>query len=151
MANEATDIRLPSEQEQALAKRSQNVLARLINEQHPTIQLQASHHQDEILELSQSSAQLISRLLTEIADGNAVTLIPVHAELTTGQAAELLNVSRPHLVSLLENGVIEFHRVGTHRRLYAQDVLSYKAQTADKRQKALAELTDLSQQQGMGY
>jgi len=64
-------------------------------------------------------------LLVEMAAGNAVTLIPVHAEQTTQQAAEILGVSRPFLVSQLETGNIKFHQVGTYRRIHFLDVMAY--------------------------
>ena len=92
---------------------------------------------------------LFVQLLGEIANGNAVTIVPVHAELTTQQAAEYLNVSRPHVVKLIESGVLPHHKVGTHRRIKAADLFRYKAvRDADSR-KAVAELTRLSQEMGL--
>ncbi|WP_050978415.1 helix-turn-helix domain-containing protein [Beggiatoa alba] len=77
--------------------------------------------------------------------------MPIHAELTTQEAAELLNVSRPYLVSLLEKGEIPFHKIGSHRRVLAKDIIEYKKNLQAKRLETLNELTALSQTLGMGY
>lgn len=90
-------------------------------------------------------------LLRHTAEGNAVTLVPVHAELTTQQAADLLNVSRPHLVKLLESGELPFHRTGRHRRIFAKDLFTYRDERREKSRQAFEELAELSQKHGLGY
>ncbi|HEX5409872.1 MAG TPA: helix-turn-helix domain-containing protein [Gemmatimonadaceae bacterium] len=88
---------------------------------------------------------LFLELLGHLAEGDAVTIVPIHAELTTQQAADLLNVSRPHLVRLLGTGAIPFRKVGTHRRLLAKDVFRYRAEQRERSEVALRELAAASQ------
>jgi len=103
------------------------------------------------LSLPASAIRLLLDLLTEMAAGNAVTLIPVHAQLTTQQAADVLNVSRPFLVNLLEEGKIPHVKVGTHRRILFEDLMRYKKSVDRERHKALDELVKQSETLGVGY
>ena len=98
-----------------------------------------------------SALRLLVDLLTEIGEGNAVSIIPIHAELTTQDAADVLNVSRPFLVQLLECGEMPFHKIGTHRRVRYQDVISYKERIDVERNKVLDALAEQAQELKMGY
>lgn len=95
--------------------------------------------------------ELLLEVLSQMANGNAVTIVPVHAELTTHQAAELLNVSHPYLIGLLEAGKIPCRMVGTHRRIRFADLMEFKKKDDAERDAALAELTRQAQDLGLGY
>lgn len=91
----------------------------------------------------------IITLLIEAGNGNAVQIVPVQAELTTQQAADLLNVSRPHLIKLLKTGELAHRMVGTHRKLLAKDVLSYRDRSTEQRRKALRSMVALDEEMGL--
>ena len=95
--------------------------------------------------------RVLVAILTEIGEGNGVSIIPIHAELTTQDAAEVLNVSRPFLVQLLECGKIPFHKIGTHRRVRYQDVVAYKELIDNERSRALDALAEQAQALKLGY
>jgi excisionase family DNA binding protein len=87
-------------------------------------------------------------LLKDLRAGYSVTLLQLGAALTTTDASKLLGMSRQFLVKLLEKGEIPFHKVGTHRRIYARDVLAYKAKRDAARRKALDDLAQAEYQEG---
>jgi excisionase family DNA binding protein len=110
--------------------------------------LNAGH---EPVVLPAAAVRMLGSLLAELAKGNAVTLMPHHAELTTQQAAGLPNVSRPFLVGLLESGQLPFHKVGTHRRVRYSDLITFKRRRDNESEAALRELAALSQGTGQDY
>ncbi|MCY1029909.1 helix-turn-helix domain-containing protein [Corallococcus sp. BB11-1] len=115
---------------------------------HPLFSLLGPNH--ESVPLPTDVLTLMQQLLAILASGDAVTVVPVHKELTTQQAANLLNVSRQYLVQLLDEGRIPFHRTGTHRRVYSKDVLEYRARQKSDRRAQLDAMMRESQDAG-GY
>jgi len=106
---------------------------------------------DDVGELTvpRGALELFARVLAHMAAGQAVSVVPAHAELTTQQAADLLNVSRPYLVKLLDEGEIEFRKVGTHRRVKFSSLMDYVRQDDRRRRAAADELSALTQEMGL--
>jgi len=94
---------------------------------------------------------MLMDILEAMAAGRGVTVIPENAELTTVQAAEVLNVSRPFLIKLLEDGALAYRKVGKHRRILIEDVMSYKNGIDRDREAILDRLAAEAQELGMGY
>lgn len=140
---------LPTEQDAELARTSSRLLAAYIG-QGDTARLRLIDGEDEI-EVPVAALRMLVDILANMAEGNAISLVPIHAELTTQQAADFLGVSRPHLVSLVDKGQIPHHKVGTHRRIYFRDVLAYRKARMGKSQAALDALAAQAQDLGMEY
>jgi excisionase family DNA binding protein len=102
----------------------------------------------ESIVLPASAFEALKAVVTGMAQGMAMTLIPSGHELTTQQAADLLRISRPSVIRLLEDGAIPFHKVGTHRRIDVEDLLRYRAERNEQRRAALRELTEISDEIG---
>jgi excisionase family DNA binding protein len=146
-----SDLVTPSPRDTQLAAESSRRLVSLLRRKAKLSLRAFAGRKEETIEIPRSAFRLLSDILTEMAKGNAVTFIPVHAELTTQQAADYLNVSRPYLIDLLEKGIISFHKVGTHRRILFKDLVEYKTQIDKKRLQALEALSQVDQELGLGY
>jgi excisionase family DNA binding protein len=141
---------MPTGEDIRLAKQSGRVLAAHLGK--PTkLRLVEDDRESEVVVLPNSAMRLFVDMLGHMARGDAVMLVSVNAELTTQRAADLLNVSRPFLIRLLENGEIPHHMVGTHRRVRASDLMAYKESIDKQRMAALDELAKEAQDLGMGY
>lgn len=146
------ELTVPTKTEAFLAQESGQRLASFLEEQNDlSIQIKKDGKQTEEIVLPASAFRLLVNVLFEMAKGNAVTLIPVETEMTTQQAADFLNVSRPFFVRLLDEEKIPCRKVGTHRRILFRDLQDYKERDTTERLRVLAKLTDQAQQLNMGY
>jgi excisionase family DNA binding protein len=137
-----------SEQERSQIALVEDFFARLNNESEPDCLRLVSSTGEEI-DLPEPVFHLLRQLVHDLAQGNSVTIVPVHKELTTQEAADLLNVSRQYLVELLEAGTIPFTKVGTHRRIQFGDLIDYKQRRDASRREGLSRLTKQSQKLGL--
>lgn len=101
------------------------------------------------IKIPPSVHKILLKVVQEMASGNAIAVVPVHHELTTQEAAELLNVSRPHVVKLLEEGAIPYHLVGTHRRVRFDDLISYRERRSERRKEILTALAEENEELGL--
>jgi excisionase family DNA binding protein len=147
MNNLSMQIKSPSHQERGIAKQSLKRIEGL----HRIPKNTALNLDGLSVQLPASAVKLIFSILNEMAEGNSLTLIPSHAHLTTQEGADMLNVSRPYFVKLLEKGKIPFEKVGTRRRVLASDVKIFMNKSSVEREKALQELIDQAQKLNMGY
>ena len=148
MTYTSSEPAVPSDQDAILAREVSRALAGA-SDSALRVQVTAAGHEVTTFDLPPSVARLLMDVLKEMAAGHAVSVVPLEAEITTQQAAELLNVSRPYVVGLVEKGTLPARMVGNQRRLPLQDVLAYKADNRAKRLKTLEELTALDQELGL--
>ena len=135
-----------------MARETGRQLAPYLRSDHDLrVQVLDGDTRSEVVSIPEPAFRLLVDILAKMADGNAVTVLPTTAELTTQQAADLLNVSRPYLVRLLEDGALPHRKVGTHRRVAFRDLADYKRGVDAARREALAELAAQAQELGMGY
>lgn len=140
---------LPTKMDATLARETSRSLAPRIRSKAPLSFRVGDAPQEETLQLPAPAVKMLVRILEEMARGNAVTLIPVHAELTTQEAADMLNISRPSLIQLLDEGKMEYRKVGTHRRIRFDALMAYKRQADAERRAALTELAAYDQEIGI--
>jgi excisionase family DNA binding protein len=140
---------LPSEAEAILAKETSRILSGRAQTADPLQLRMLDDPAGGAVNLPATAVRMLIHILEEMARGNAVTLIPVHAELTTQEAADMLNISRPSLIQLLDEGKIEYRRVGTHRRVRFEALMAYKRRADAERRAVLAELAAYDQELGL--
>lgn len=141
---------LPNAETASLAHESATTLSRMLRE-HPQIDRAHVRVDEEDLILPRAALDLLRKLLAEMAKGNAVTIVPVHAECTTQEAADMLNVSRPYLVKLLTEQKIPYTMFGSHLRVRFGDLLAYKDNQDERSREVLEKLAEQAQDLDMGY
>ncbi|WP_299409986.1 helix-turn-helix domain-containing protein [uncultured Roseobacter sp.] len=141
----------PSAQEAAVARASGQLLSRYARDKAPLKLRVTDGEQAEPIELPAGAVALLMDILEAMAAGQGVTIMPENAELTTVQAAEVLNVSRPFLIKLLDEQKIPHRKVGKHRRIRMEDMMAYKASIDAERESVLDQLAAEAQEQDMGY
>jgi len=142
----------PTPEEVSLAHSSCQILAAYIHSENPlTINISIDGKDANAITIPAAAYSLLLEILSQMAQGNAVKIIPIKPELTTQEAASILNVSRHDLVGLLEGGEIPYRQVGIRRRILTQDVIDYKNHLDAARRQALEELTAQAQELKMGY
>ncbi len=144
---------IPTEDETQLAQESSRIFASHIPQHRSTIELKVveDDNSEEKVVIPAAAFHLLVDILAQMAQGNAVTLIPIHAELSTQEAADILNVSRPFIIKLIETGEIICRKVGRHRRIRFEDLMTYKQKIDSDRLQALDELAAQAQELNMGY
>lgn len=145
--NSSNQLHLPDEQEARSARQLSKRLARYVGRD---LTLHIDNETDPLV-LSQGVLAVLQEVLAQTALGRPVKVLPLEAELTTQQAAELLRVSRPFLVKLLEAGTIPHRKVGSHRRVDLSNLLNYQARVKNQQEDALRELQEQAQILKMGY
>ncbi len=152
-ATALSKMTLPADREVQAAVQGQHALAAFLTTRRKTqhIQIFDDKNQAHKVELPTSALRLLVDILVELAQGNAVKVVPVQAELTTQEAADMLNVSRPHLVKLLEEGGLRFHKTGKHRRVRFADLMQFKSDRDQASEDAMAELAKQAQELALGY
>ena len=141
----------PTDQDVALARKSSRILSNISLKKTKSIDIVFQNAKDTPITLPTSAFNLLVNIITQMAEGNTITVTPIHAELTTQEAADFLNVSRPYLIRLLEKKQIPSRKVGKHRKILFQDALSYKAKIDNSRRKILNELAQEGQKLNQGY
>jgi excisionase family DNA binding protein len=150
--NKAAEPVTPTAKEALLARETSRLFAALVDRDHELrLRLPDARKKEREVTLPAAAVRLLMDILEEMARGNAITIIPIDAELTTQQVADALNVSRPFLVKLIDEGKLPSRKVGKHRRVRFEDFMRYKRLTEAGRKKALDELAKQAQNLDMGY
>lgn len=140
----------PSEADMKAAQEASRALARFSGG-GVRVEAQGDHEAKQSFILPAAAVRLLTDILAHLAEGRSVVVMHDDAELTTQQAADMLNVSRPHLIKLLQDGQLKHHKVGTHRRVTLRNLQAYRKRRTAEAGAALDELAQQAQELDMGY
>lgn len=143
------NITRPTKEEQLAAIKSYDALASTLVElkdNNPEIEIEETQ---EKIRIPLSALRLLAEILKETSQGRPVSIVPIATELTTQAAAEILGCSRPHVVKLLEAGEIKFTKIGKHRRIRYEDIISYKKEMKAKQESLLKEIMNTDEEAGL--
>ena len=140
---------VPTEDEVTQARDAGRQLARLLPDDAGSLRLVTDDNRHEMIAIPPGALRLFVDVLTQLGQGRAVTLLPQRAELTTQEAADYLNVSRPYVVGLIEQNKLPARKVGTRRRIAFEDLVRFEGQDHAKRRTALDELARIDQELGL--
>lgn len=162
---DSQESKIPTPAESEAAKQSSRQLLQIMAKSHAQKLIQLSLNPwegglsaqghlprelpNDVVTIPTAALRMLNEILVQMAEGNTVTIIPIHAELTTQEAADLMNVSRPYLIEQLEHGKIPFHKVGAHRRIRFKDLMEYKKVVDAQREKAMDEMASDAQELGL--
>ncbi len=139
----------PSEEDSESAREATAKIMPLVSKKMPLIVHLLDEEPSHRITLPPGAVSQLKDILEAMAAGRGITLIPQQAELTTGEAAAILNVSRPYLIKLLEAGEIPYHKVGKHRRILMEDLILFKDKSQRQSRAAMQELVALSEDLGL--
>jgi len=142
-------ITKPTKQEQQLAMESHQQLANALKSlkvADPEIEIEET--QDKI-KVPLKALQLLAKILEVTSQGKPISIVPIATEMTTQAAADMLGCSRPHLVKLLEKGEIAYTKIGKHRRVRFEDVMSYKAKMKKQQEELIIKIMQADQEAGL--
>lgn len=150
MSRPSNEPTVPSDRDALLAREASRVLGEnTTGDAGLKMQIIESGKEFAALDLPPAAAALLRTMLKEMAAGRAVTIVPIDAEITTGEAAELLHVSRPFVVGLIDKGILPARMVGAHRRIRLDDLMTYKRDSKAKARDALREMAEIDQELGL--
>ena len=143
------EIKRPTKSEQKIAIASYNALNEVIEQiNSDKTEIEIEESQSKIV-IPSKALRLLGDILKAMSQGKPVSIVPIAAEVTTQKAAEILGCSRPHLVKLLEEGKIEFAKVGKHRRIRYEDVMKYKQELTEVQKRHLIEIMNNDEDLGI--
>ncbi|HRF38476.1 MAG TPA: helix-turn-helix domain-containing protein [Saprospiraceae bacterium] len=143
------DITKPSKEEQRVAMESYNALAEILEglrKDNPEIEIEETR---EKIRIPLNALKLLAKILKVTSQGKPISIVPIATEMTTQAAADLLGCSRPHLIKLLEEGEIEYTKIGKHRRVKFEDVMAYKKKMKARQQELLIKIMNADEESGL--